>query len=142
MISNWQKFNEGLKIKSKISLLEDLSLELSDLGLKVDIWNGTWRDNGGSFGGVDYDNYRNIGTDTPSKSIIMLIEDIESVLDVDNYYENELKDKQEILDFEETLKSYGMTPTIKTGFSDKVYLFFNKQSRGKEDILKYYNKND
>lgn len=134
MISNWQKFNEGLKIKSKISLLEDLSLELSDLGLKVDIWNGTWRDNGGSFGGVDYD--------TPSKSIIMLIEDTNNVLDIDNYYENELKDKQEILDFEETLKSYGMTPTIKTGFSDKVYLFFNKQSRGKSEILKYYNKND
>jgi hypothetical protein len=134
MISNWEKFNEGLKIKSKISLLEELSLELSDLGLTVAIWNGTWRDNGGSFGLPDYD--------TASKSIIMMIEDIDSVLDVDNYYENELKDKQEILDFEETLKSYGMTPTIKTGFSDKAYLFFNKQSRGKSEILKYYNKND
>lgn len=109
MIKKWLEFNEsirlyGSKIQLKIDLLRDLSLDLSDMGLKVDIWNGTWKDDDGGLGGnknlmgmrqhIKYSNH------PASKSIIMMIEDTDSVLDVENYFENELIDKKEISDFE------------------------------------------
>jgi hypothetical protein len=144
MIKKWSEFNEakvyGSKIQSKIDLLKDLSLDLSDMGLKIDIWNGAWRDNGSGFGLTSENGTPEEAKaeyEMPSKSIIMMIDDIDSVLDNDNYYENELKDKKEILDFEETLKSYGMRPRRKAGFSDKVYLFFDKQGKMTDsDLLK------
>lgn len=133
MIKKWSEFNEakvyGSKIQSKIDLLKDLSLDLTDMGLKIDIWNGSWKDDH-HYGG-------SLSSHPASKCIIMMIEDIDSVLDEENYYENELKDKKEILNFEETLKSYGMRIRRKTGFSDKVYLMFDKQGKMTDsDLLK------
>ncbi len=133
MIKKWSEFNEakvyGSKIQSKIELLKDLSIDLSDMGLKIDIWNGSWKDN---------DHYgSSLSSHPASKCIIMMIEDIDDILDEESYYENELKDKKEILDFEETLKSYGMGIRRKSGFSDKVYLFFDKQGKMTDsDLLK------
>lgn len=133
MIKKWSEFSEakvyGSKIQSKIDLLKDLSLDLSDMGLKIDIWNGSWKD--------DHHYGDSLSSHPASKSIIMMIEDIDSVLDEENYYENELKDKKEILDFEETLKSFGMKPRRKNGFGDKAYLFFDKQGKMTDsDLLK------
>lgn len=144
MIKRWSEFNEtkvyGSKIQSKIDLLKDLTLDISDMGLKIDIWNGSWKDNGGGFGLTSENGTKEEAKaeyELPSKSIIMMIEDYDSVLDEDNYYENELKDKKEIIDLEETLKSYGMKPRRITGFGDKVYLFFDKQGKMTDsDVLK------
>lgn len=127
MIKKWSEFNEsnvyGSKIQSKIDLLKDLSFDLTDLGLKVEIWNGSWRDN-------DFGDSRGTQTRYPrSKSIIMTIEDIDSALDKDNYYENRLYNKKEIIDFEKTLKSYGMTPRSKSGTNDMVTFYFDKQGK-------------
>jgi hypothetical protein len=44
MIKKWTKFNEGTIVDAKIELLKDLSLDLADLGLKIDVWNGSWKD--------------------------------------------------------------------------------------------------
>lgn len=128
MIKKWIEFNEsksrGSKINAKMDLLKDLSLELSDMGLEVEIWSGS----GSSITGKHEDD---------SKFIIMLIDDTDSILDEDGYYENELQNKKEILDFEETLKSYEISPRIKNGFSDKVYFYFDKQGKMTDsDLLK------
>ncbi len=133
MIKKWSEFNEtrvyGSKIQSKIDLLKDLSLDLTDMGLVVNIWNGSWKDND-HYGG-------SLSSHPASKCIIMMIEDVDSVLDVDNYYEEKLVNKKEIIDFEETLKSYGMRVRRKTGFSDKAYLFFDKHGKMTDsDVLK------
>ena len=41
MIKNWKKFNEsfkkGQKIQAKIDILKEISNDLSDMGLKIDI---------------------------------------------------------------------------------------------------------
>ena len=132
MIKNWSKFNEafrkGEKILTKIEILEDLSLDLKDKGLKVDIWNGSWRDNGGSYGvGMNWE--------LPSKSIIMMIEDTEGILDPMNYWENELKNKAEIQEFEQTLIDYGFTPVAKSGFSNKAYFLFDKGKKTDSELV-------
>ncbi len=98
--------------------------------MKIEIWNGTWKDNGGGFGiGNKYD--------LPSKSIIMMIDDEESVLDDNHYYENELKDKPQILEIEERFRSFGIKPIAKGGFNKYVYFFFDKKSNN--NLLQFYN---
>lgn len=135
MIKRWIEFNEsfkkGQKIQSKIDILREISNDLSDMGLKIDIWSGSWRDSGVIMKST------NKPID-PSKFIIMMIDDDDSVLDEENYYEDELKDKKEILEFEEDLKSHGMTPRWKVGFSDKVYFYFDKGKSTDTDILDTY----
>lgn len=129
MIKNWNKFNEsfkkGQKIQAKIDILKEISNDLSDMGLKIDIWNGSWKDD-------------SIGKYKASQFIIMKIEDYDSILDDNNYYENELKDKKEILEFEQDLISHGMNYKIKRGFGDKVYFYFNKGKSTDTDILMNY----
>lgn len=103
-----KKFNEsnyGYKIKEKIQLIEDLSLELKDIGLYVDVVNGK----------ILYE----------QKSIVIIIKDADSILDKDGYYENELKDKPEILNFKKTLESYYKKVKL-TGFSDNAYFYIPK----------------
>jgi len=125
MIKKWSEFNEsidthlskGVKINAKINLLKELVLELSDIGLHIDIWNGTWKD-------------------SDSKSIIMMIKDEDSVLDNDNYYEEELQNKPEIIELEETFKSFKIKVNKKTGFSDTVYFYFSKKEDS--DVIKDY----
>lgn len=125
MIKKWSEFNEsidlgistGKKINAKMNLLKDLVLDLSDLGLHIDIWNGTWKD-------------------SDSKSIIMMIKDEDSILDNDNYYEEELQNKPEILELEETFKSFKIKVNKKTGFSDTVYFYFSKKEDS--DVIKDY----
>lgn len=107
-----KKFNEsnyGYKIKEKIQLIEDLSLELKDIGLYVDVINGkNWST-----------------TYIAQKSIVIIIKDADSILDKDGYYENELKDKPEILNFKKTLESYYKKVKL-TGFSDNAYFYIPK----------------
>ena len=64
-----------------------------------------------------------------SKSIIMMIQDVDSILDEENYYEEELINKKEISDLENNLISYGMVPIRKFGIQDKVYFMFDKQGK-------------
>jgi hypothetical protein len=136
MIKKWSDFNEskvyGSLIQSRITLLEDLSIDLSDIGLRIEIWNGSWKDDGGTFG-LEHGkkNYRDFiyGENPPSKSIIMLIEDYDSILDLNNYYGSKLVDKEEIIELEKSLKSYGIPPRKKIGFGDKVYFFFDKNGK-------------
>src|ERR1035437_1067101 len=121
MIKKWSAFNENeirrkFPINAKINLLKDLALELTDIGLKVDVWSGTWKDD-------------------ESKSIIMKIEDTTGVLG--DYYKGHLCHKKEILEFEKTLKSFNIEPHRKDGFSDKVYYYFYKQGK-MTDVLKTY----
>lgn len=124
MINKWIEFNEALKrgekINAKISLLKDLALELTDIGLSVDIESGSFNE---------------------IKSIVMFIKDENSVLDDNNYYENVLWHKKEILDFEKTLKSFKMSPRAKTGNGqDGVIFLFDKQGpmTSGGDVLKDY----
>lgn len=120
MIKKWSEFNEnrvyGSKIQAKIDLLKDLSLDLSDMGLEVNIWSGTWKDDRGN------------KLFSESRCIIMSIKDNDSVLDDNNYFENDLFHKKEILDFEEVLKSYQMRYKAKKGNGqDGVIFYFSKQ---------------
>ena len=127
MVKKWSEFNES-KIRDKINLLRDLTLELSDLGLYIDIWNGTISDD---YGTSESDVVTN------SKSIIVMIQDVDGVLDSNGYYEDKLMDKKEIIDLEKSFVSYGMIPRRKSGFSDIVYFFFNKSGKMTDsDILK------
>lgn len=111
-----KKFNEsnyGYKIKEKIQLIEDLSLELKDIGLYVDVVNGKiW-------------STTSISPLYEQKSIVIIIKDADSILDKDGYYENELKDKPEILNFKKTLESYYKKVKL-TGFSDNAYFYIPK----------------
>ena len=133
MIKTWSKFNESFKrgerIESLIELIKELSYDLTDIGLKVEIWNGTWKDNGMTTLGKD-------GYDLPSKSIIMLIEDSNDIIDDDCYYENELLNKPQILQFQERLKDFGLSPSYVTGFSDKVYIFIDKNIKLSKELLR------
>jgi hypothetical protein len=136
MIKNWSNFNESIsrpsKVDAKIDLLQDLSMDLRDMGLSVEIWNGTKRDDrfkSGDFEEIigDRDSLLPIRRDSfkQSKSIIMSI---------DSHNNPNLYDSEEILDFEKTLKSYGMNYRRKTGApmnsdhgGSSVYFFFDKQ---------------
>lgn len=116
MIKNWEQFNEadkykpGEKIKAKIDLLTELSFDLTDIGLKVEIWSSKpW--------------------DADSKFIIMMIKDEDSILDEEGYYENSLDNKQEIIDFENTLVSFKMVWRKRSSGSDMVYYYFDKQGK-------------
>lgn len=122
MIKRWSKFNEefkrGDKLAAKIEILKELSLQLTDLGLSVEIWSGTYKDDLG-FG----------PSSGASKCIIMMIQDIDGILDDENYYENTLYDKPEIIEFEKDLISHGMRPRSKRRVFNKVYFFFDKQGK-------------
>src|ERR1017187_6665834 len=120
MIKNWSKFNESIskssKINDKIDLLQDLSMDLSDEGLLVKIWNGTKEDDRFKSGDFEQiigsrDSLLPIRRDSfkQSKSIIMAIDSYDQLGNTNLY------DSKEILDFEKTLKSYGMNYRRKTG---------------------------
>jgi len=132
MINKWVEFNEalkrGAKIQAKIDLIKDLSLELTDIGLEVEIHNGTWRD-------------KQIGHILDaSKCIIMFVKDISSKYLSLSKTENDLFHKKEILDFEETLKSFKMNYRAKSGNGqDGVIFYFDKQGNmSSGDVLKNY----
>lgn len=133
MIKKWLEFNENIKnkytkVNAKIDLLEDLSQDLKDIGLKIDIWNGSRKN--------DFDK---IAGKPMSSFIIMMIEDIDSILDKDGYYENSLSDKKEIKEFEENLKSFKFNYRAKSSGGDKIWYYFEKHSKmTNSPVLKSY----
>ncbi len=136
MIKKWQEFNEalkrGTKIQAKIDLLKELSLELTDVGLEVEIWSGSWKD--------ERTTSINISAYKESKFIIMSIRDPNDTLDYSDD-DDQLFHKKEILDFEETLKSFKMTPRMKMGNGITGILFyFDKQGTMSSggNVLKNY----
>lgn len=88
-------------VDKKIELLNDLSLELKDIGLEIDIWK-------------------------EGRDIILHISDELGPGLLDYYNGEELYNAEFIKDFEETLKSYNMNFRSKTGSSDRVYYKFDK----------------
>lgn len=105
-------------VDKKIELLKDLSLELEDNGLTVDVINGSnthlLRDpriaiHTGSRYSDDY-----------KKSIVMYINDDENKFDTDLY------NSEIIQEFIETLKSYGMNPRSMSGGRNFCVLKFDK----------------
>lgn len=102
-LKSYKLFENQSQVDKKIQLLKDLSTDFTDMGLVVEIWK-------------------------EGKSIIMLIKDErdDAILSDDNYYEENLYNKEKILDFEETLKSYGMNFRSKSGGGDAVYYKFDK----------------
>jgi hypothetical protein len=123
MIKSWSQFNENIGrskspiINAKIDLLKELSLDLTDIGLEVDIWNGSWRD-------VSNGDYTSVTS--AAKCIIMVIQDVNSVLDKDGYYESHLYKMPEIEEFEKDLKSFGMRPRSRSGGGHLMYYYFDK----------------
>ncbi len=109
-------------INAKINLLKDISLELSDLGLEIEIWSGTFRD-------VQYDKYIN-----------MIIKDEYCVLDKEEcYFKKDLYNFPEIIEFEERLKSFGIMYRERSAGSDLVQYHFDKQGKiNKTDLLRGY----
>jgi hypothetical protein len=117
-----RKYNEFLlekmetKVQRKINLLKQLSLELTDIELEVEIWNGTWKD--GSISGKCGSNY-----------IFCRIKDENSVLSPDNYYETNLIDFKEIKEFITALETYGLSPRSYSGGGDSVEITFDKYGK-------------
>jgi hypothetical protein len=148
MIKNWKKFNEsfkkGQKIQAKIDILREISNDLTDVGLSVDIWSGSWKDDNVAHSymkksdGFSVGDSKVIKSTPASKFIIMMINDENSVLDENNYYEEELINKKEIKEFEEDLISHGMRPKHKKWFSNYVYFYFDKGKSTDTDILTNY----
>lgn len=105
-------------VDKKIQLLEDLSLELKDAGLQVEIFNGTnthlIRDPRISI----HTNSRY--TQDYKKYIIMRITDDNNLFNADLYYTDTIQD------FIETLKSYGMTPRSMSGGNHFAIFKFDK----------------
>lgn len=100
------KIFEQTMVDKKIQLLEDLSLQLSDIGLTIEIWK------------------------KPKRIVLLVADDNDqSNLVDDNYYETNLYDQPFILEFEKDLKSYGMNFRSKSGGGDKVYYEFDKWSK-------------
>lgn len=101
-------------VDKKIQLLKDLALELQDVGLQVDIINGSksyfylLRDPR-----VPY-------TDDYKKFIILKVTDDNEIFDTD-LYNTDLID-----DFKETLKSYGMNPRGMSGGRNFCVFKFDK----------------
>ena len=121
-IDNYGDFgmNESM-VDDKIQLLEDLSLELKDAGLQVDIFNGSnshlIRDprihiHTGSRYSNDY-----------KKSIIMRITDDNKLIT------GSLFDNETITNFIENLKSYGLNPRIMSGGEHFAVFKFDKWSK-------------
>jgi hypothetical protein len=105
-------------VDQKIQILKDLTIDLQDLGLVIEIWK-------------------------EGKMIHLLIEDKDDVLVDDNYegnyYEDDdnLYNREEISEFDETLKSYGMNYRSKKGGGDKIWYEFDKWSKmTKSPLLK------
>lgn len=110
----------------KIQLLEDLSLELKDAGLQVEIFNGTnthlIRDprihiHTNSRYTQDYNSSKG------KKYIIMGITDDNNLFNADLYFTDTIQD------FIETLKSYGMTPRSMSGGNHFAVFKFDKWSK-------------
>lgn len=105
-------------VDKKIQLLEDLSLELKDAGLQVEIFNGTnthlIRDPRISI----HTNSRY--TQDYKKYIIMRITDDNNLFNADLYYTDTIQD------FIETLKSYGMIPRGMSGGNHFAVFKFDK----------------
>jgi hypothetical protein len=129
MIKSWINFNEsesikkkyGHAIQDKMDLLFDLSLELQDEGLVVEIWNPKdWSD---TIDGIPKSDF-----------IMMRIKDEEGLLDT--YFVNHLKDKKIIKDFEKQLTSYKIPYDKMTGECDTVYYYFKKKSK----LSEYFSK--
>lgn len=93
-------------VDQKVQILKDLTLDLQDLGLLVEIWK-------------------------EGKTIHLFIQDEkdDSSLSSDNYYEENLYDKEFISEFDKNLKSYGMNYRSKKGGSDKIWYEFDKWSK-------------
>lgn len=115
-INSFKKF-ESL-VDDKIQLLQDLSLELEDAGLQVEVINGTHthllRDprvtiHSGSKYSSDYKKY-----------IIMRITDDNELFNADLYFTDTIQD------FIETLKSYGMNPRGMSGGRNFALIKFDK----------------
>lgn len=105
-------------VDDKIQLLQDLSLELEDAGLQVEVINGTHthllRDprvtiHSGSKYSSDYKKY-----------IIMRITDDNELFNADLYFTDTIQD------FIETLKSYGMNPRGMSGGRNFALIKFDK----------------
>lgn len=113
-----KKYNESM-VDKKIKLLEDLSIQLTDIGLTVEIWK-------------------------EGKSITMFIQDLQdnSGLSSDNYYEENLHEKDFIKEFDEDLKSFGMNPRSKQGGGDKIWYEFDKWSNMTRSTYLYESKEE
>lgn len=101
------------QVDKKVQLLKDLCVDLEDVGLFVEIWK-------------------------EGKSIHLFIQDQKDNSDLsgDNYYEENLYDKEVIHEFDKTLKSYGMNYRSKKGGSDKIWYEFDKWGKmTKSDII-------
>jgi hypothetical protein len=114
---DYNPINES-KVDDKIQLLKDLSLDLQDEGLKIDIFNGKdWhliRDPRVAIHtGARYSN-------DLKKSIVMIIEDEYNKFNTDLYYTDIIQD------FIETLKSYGMEPRTMNGGRNFAVFKFDK----------------
>lgn len=114
---NTFKIFESL-VDDKIQLLQDLSLELKDAGLQVEVINGSHthllRDprvtiHSGSKYSSDYKKY-----------IIMKITDDDDLFNADLYFTDTIQD------FIETLKSYGMNPRSMSGGRNFALIKFDK----------------
>lgn len=125
MVKRWNQFNESNNlnmIQKKILLLTDLSTDLTDLGLEVEIWSGT----------------KLYGEDA-NKYIIMLIDDDKhAILDKDGYYRNKLIDKKEIIEFLEKAESYGfISSAIEDENNSRTYIYFLKTGKTTKTPLLY-----
>lgn len=127
MIKKWNQFINESKadnmVQRKISLLTDLSTDLTDLGLEINIWSGS----------------KNGSDKAEEKYIVMIIDDDKNaVLDDGGYYKNRLKEKQEIKDFFEKLKSFGFIPSVVDDFNNsRVFAYFLKTGKTTKTPLLY-----
>lgn len=126
-------------VDKKIQLLKDLSIDLQDAGLQVEVINGSHsyllRDPRISIHtGSRY-------TDDFKKFIIMRITDDDNKFNADLYFTDTIQD------FIETLKSYGMNPRSMSGGNHFAVLKFDKHGHmtnspivresAKTEIMKY-----
>jgi hypothetical protein len=118
-INSFKQFES--KVDKKIQLLQDLSLDLIDKGLQVEVINGSnthlLRDPRITIhSGSRY-------SDEYKKSIIMRITDDNNLFNADLYYTDTIQD------FIETLKSYGMNPRSMSGGNHFAVFKFDKWSK-------------
>jgi hypothetical protein len=125
-INSFKKF-ESL-VDDKIQLLQDLSLELQDVGLQVEVINGSHthllRDprvtiHSGSRYSNDYKKY-----------IVMRVTDDNELFNADLYYTDTIQD------FIETLKSYGMNPRGMSGGNHFALFKFDKWGKMTDKYFK------
>lgn len=133
---NWEKINEvyvkkrteKTNVEKKIDLLKDLTLDLSDAGLKVDIWNGSkyfYSPDGVYRSWYD------------AKDHIMLrIEDDQKLLGEYTKFDKLIDEYDIIQKFEKQVSSYGMKFSKKYCEKNIVYYYFSKQgSKTKSDLI-------